>query len=88
MRTNLLQTDAHYTVRDMIRDNIDIGRNIADGDESVYTYPEALCNVDNPILNQFTFAIENEGVHETRLDFSGISECDDCRDVTASCECN
>jgi len=83
-----MQNDADYAIRDILRDAMDNSRTIADGDESVFTFPEELGNVDNPILNQFTFAIENWGIHETRLDFTGISECDACGDVTASCDCN
>jgi hypothetical protein len=82
------QQESDYAIRDILRDARDVSRSIADGDESVYTFPEELINVDNPILNQGSFALENFGFHETRLDFNGLSECEECGDITASCSCN
>ena len=82
------QNESDYAIRDILRDARDTARTIADGDESVFTNPEDLYNVDNPILNQGSFRTEFASeFHLTRLDFSGISECEDCGDVTNSCDC-
>ena len=83
-----MQNEADYAIRDIIRSAVDTSRMVADGDESVFTQPEEITNVDNPIMNGGTYAIENYGIHEARLDFNGIAECNACGDVTGECECN